>query len=271
MSEHFYSVALSRDALTLLDSELNPTGSELADRYVRNCSNQNLRTTYQQIFDEQTKSHSLDPNWWKLPFTLCANKFADHLKQELMKEPNQGKQDDDQQDDNIKIAKVGGLIQTFDSARQATLFIGRHPGCDLVLTEFPHDRNCSRLHCVFYPLRSLNSILIVDVGSASGIYTLKRSNKHKDLVSSTPTHRRVLLFDWNEFAIVQLGDRKLILNPRDCVVCMERGREVTLKECQHCCCCSSCLVNLSECPICRVAINEAASSDIHCKTFVQST
>uniref|UniRef100_A0A7S1RLV6 RING-type domain-containing protein n=1 Tax=Alexandrium catenella TaxID=2925 RepID=A0A7S1RLV6_ALECA len=41
-----------------------------------------------------------------------------------------------------------------------------------------------------------------------------------------------------------------------CTVCLEMPRGVCLQPCGHCCVCSSCAARLSQCPICRCAIEE---------------
>src|SRR4051794_13289179 len=65
--------------------------------------------------------------------------------------------------------------------------------------------------------------------------------------------RSALLLDWNEWAVLQLGpDQKpLVINPKQCVVCLEAPREVKFDECGHYVVCKGCAAKAATCPLCR--------------------
>lgn len=132
------------------------------------------------------------------------------------------------------------------------ILIGRKPGCHVA---FPEDsyNGTSRMHAMIFPLPELNMLIVVDMGSLSGILTQKRSSD-KQLVHSFAKSRNVLIFDWNEVVILKMGSIEVGINTKECVVCMTNPRSVTFG-CGHNSTCDSCSQKLETCPICRAQIN----------------
>ena len=42
----------------------------------------------------------------------------------------------------------------------------------------------------------------------------------------------------------------------ECVICFEAKRTVVLLPCKHCCLCSTCALNATECPLCREEVKD---------------
>ena len=81
---------------------------------------------------------------------------------------------------------------------------------------------------------------------------MSRSGKEKPL-HSVPNSRRVLRFDLDETFVLRFGGSetsKLIVNPKECIICMDRPREHRFSSCNHCVVCSSCSSELQMCQLC---------------------
>lgn len=100
---------------------------------------------------------------------------------------------------------------------QATDFVlcGRMKECHIRLS----DAGASRVHAIVL-LIPKSLIIVVDVGSAKGIVTVRRSSGGA-CESSLPNQRSVLTFQWGETAVLGLGVEHVCLNPRLCCVCLE--------------------------------------------------
>ena len=142
--------------------------------------------------------------------------------------------------------KDGMVVNTeiVPNAASPTVLIGVKPGCDI-------EAGLSRLHAIVYIFPSLASVLVVDVGSMTGIRTLERSDKTKPLVSSKPEARAVLEFGLKERVVLSLGGCSIMLNPPQCVVCLDKPRCRQFQACLHFVTCADCASKLVECPICR--------------------
>lgn len=105
-----------------------------------------------------------------------------------------------------------------------------------------------------------NLIILVDIGSCDGIDMIYRENQEKQLTSSKPHNRCVILFDINEKVIVRFGSAyTLSFSPKQCVVCLTNARSVILKPCNHMILCKECYDIIIQgdglCPLCRTQIN----------------
>ena len=82
--------------------------------------------------------------------------------------------------------------------------------------------------------------------------------KHRD------RDRQILVFGVEETVDLRLGKTHLILNPKQCIICMDKARTIRTKECGHCVMCTSCFKDycndkkkengIIECPLCRTKI-----------------
>jgi hypothetical protein len=151
-----------------------------------------------------------------------------------------------------------GNYYTFNSSDRV-IFVGRSEGCNINL-----ECTCtSRIHALIYLLPEMDTILVVDVGSQSGIKTVSRSSG-QEIMHSLPYKRNVLSFKWNEIVILELGIKKIVLNCKDCLICMEKPRSYKFS-CNHYAVCDSCVNKITTCPICRESINKKE------KVYEQST
>eukprot|EP00756_Hemistasia_phaeocysticola_P047865 Hpha_TRINITY_DN22322_c0_g1::TRINITY_DN22322_c0_g1_i1::g.177893::m.177893 len=142
--------------------------------------------------------------------------------------------------------KYQGKVRTFSKSRIVT--VGRYPDNDVQLNET--SLGCSRLHCVVFALPEKRRLLIADVGSCVGVQVTERSGP-EGLLSSVPRKRKPILLQWGETAVLRLADETVVINPKECVVCMTEAREVRFA-CGHFVCCGGCSRALyGNCPICR--------------------
>jgi hypothetical protein len=136
----------------------------------------------------------------------------------------------------------------FDAARYNTVLIGRMSDCDVPLPKAAVDT--SRVHAVVFLFPASRQVMVVDVGSASGIRTTKRSSG-ASVLSSKPRERSILVFEWGEVAVLLLGSLQVCLNPKLCVICLEHPRALTFAACSHFVCCGACAAKVAFCPLCR--------------------
>lgn len=199
-----------------------------------------LRKSYVEIFNQQT-GHLDNPLWWKNEFTNAGLVLLDIFIKQAQEQPAKSKE--------ITIA-YNGELHTFNNNMVIT--IGRYRGCDI---EFPvcATYGSSRLHGLLFLLPEINKYIVVDMGSLQGIVTEKRSSE-KDCVNSLPKQRNVLVFDFDEIAILRMGNLRVAVNPKECVVCFERPRGITY-DCGHHVVCSVCNESIADCPICRKYIH----------------
>jgi len=196
-----------------------------------------LRRTYEKIIESPD---------WKQQFTDASNLIITDLKE--------GKEVHQVNNKMIFIA-VHDRLYEFDTGDKKYIMVGRKPGCDVLFNEIPYN-GTSRMHTIIFPLPELKMIIVVDMGSLSGITTHKRSSDEKQCVSSLPKSRNVLIFDWEEIVILRMGQVQVAINPKDCVVCMVNPRNMTFG-CGHHCTCHDCSQKITTCPICRAVIDKS--------------
>jgi len=163
--------------------------------------------------------------------------------------------------DKINIAYNGRMYE-FDNKRVIT--VGRYQGCDI---QFPDIRTSasSRLHALIFLFPESDKYVVADMGSFYGVKTEKRK-EGKQCNHSLPKSRSILIFDWDETAILGMGDMKIGINPRECVICLTEPRNFTFN-CGHYAVCNNCKDMVHVCPICKVPI-QTASSGLRLETFV---
>lgn len=202
-----------------------------------------LRKTYLEIFKVQNTILD-DPDWWKRQFIEASTLLTKDI---IISETTEQLDKSYLSDNEINIAErdIPGLLKSF---KKDIITIGTHPGCDYVFNsnERQHIR-ASRLHALI--IITINKYIVVDMGSYTGIITKLRSSK-KDKISSRRGDRNILIFDKSEISILQLGNREIIINPKECIVCVNNPREVIFN-CGHFVTCNNCSNKLDSCPICR--------------------
>jgi len=147
----------------------------------------------------------------------------------------------------ISLAADGRLYEFSD---KYCVLAGRLPECDVLLAS----ATASRVHFILFMFPQFDKYLVVDVGSVNGITTQQRSNSQLPLANSLPNARQILIFSWGEIAILGLGNQRIAINPKVCVICFERPREVTFEQCNHYVCCLKCARSLPNCPLCRTEV-----------------
>lgn len=209
------------------------------------------RQTYLSIFDEQERvyDNARPPvlDWWKQPFIKSADLITSDLRaaarnQSFVQSPSTLFR---------IIHEDSNETYEFDASQQHVILIGRRAEADVKLTQ---TNGCSRLHAVIYLFPQLDKVLIVDVGSASGITMLQRRTPNAPLQHSTPSDRRNIELPFGESCKLQLGSQTIMLTPLECIVCLSSPRSCRL-ECGHFVSCDDCTSQLDSCPVCTNPIN----------------
>jgi hypothetical protein len=172
------------------------------------------------------------------------------IKQEYLIQA--GLEDIQQENVNVNIISGDGVSHVIT---KDIITIGRAIGCDIKTTETFSD--VSRLHAIMFVIN--NMILLVDIGSYFGMEMISRENMDKQLISSKPKNRCVILFDINEKVTVRFGSLyTLSFSPKQCVICLSNARSVILRPCNHVVLCLECYNILMQgdrcCPLCRFPI-----------------
>lgn len=130
--------------------------------------------------------------------------------------------------------------------------IGRER-CSVHIEEYPIEGQCttSRVHLLIFYVPGY--WLIVDVASISGFKIINRGKEDAPLTESKSDDRQIAVIGDDEPAIIAVGKFQLYINPKQCVVCLDKPRSVTFS-CRHNICCGKCARHLRDCPICRKVI-----------------
>jgi len=226
------------------------TGNQHEATKLANEGEEVIREQYCKIFDLQHLQHKDEPNWWKTEFENAGKLLVDSFEKK-----------DAIQNKKINIAYNGKMYE-FDNKR--VISVGRYEGCDI---QFPHPNigASSRLHALIFLFPESDKYIVADMGSYSGIRTEKRSDG-KLCTHSLPKSRNILIFDWDETVILGMGDMKIGINPKECVICLTEPRNCTFN-CGHYTVCTNCRNMINECPICKAPIN-TVSSGLRMETFV---
>jgi len=221
-----------------------------ADIQELNTNMEKLRETYVKIFEDQERIYkTTNPNYWKEEFYRAAMLITQGME-EMEKQTVASSSSSSSLSSSTPFT-IAHNSQLYPFEDKNTILIGRYCGCDLYIDSV----SCvSRLHVMIFPIPQINKYLVVDVGSLMGIKTLQRSTSNIK-VDSLPNQRRVLIFDLDEVAELELGVVKICVNPRECGICFEKPRECTLN-CGHYVVCNTCRPLISICPLCRANITD---------------
>ena len=147
---------------------------------------------------------------------------------------------------------------------------GRHTDIGesgFVFPEKTVENNTSRLNCIIFI--SSTKIYVLDPGSFKGIKTRRRQSD-RPLQDSFPNNRKLLIFDRNEFAVLDLAGEMIVLNPdpeKTCVVCWDSPRAMVFP-CGHFLTCRNCSLAVVQCPTCRKTFDPRnVKMDVYNKTF----
>ena len=227
-----------------------------------------LRTHYLQIFKKQQTN--VDKFWWKTQFLESGNMLVEKLKKNLLESESatltekykfESKDSSDLSTSNSLVCWYKGKKYTFGYTTQSVIIVGTFDGCDIKLEKETYCNNFgqhklfvpSRVHAIIYVLKELDLLVVADVGSLTGIENVQRDNTSLALEYSKMGNRKTLIFGIKEFAKLKLGQAHFVVNPKICIVCMDKLRECTLT-CGHCVVCNGCKAQITECPLCKKAI-----------------
>ena len=204
-----------------------------------------LRKTYLQIFEDQEDIYDPeeDYDWWKTQFL----KTGDQIKEQILilEEKEKGKESPPLLEQEFNLS-FENKFYSFDLSTQKVITLGRYSGCDIEA----NSKLVSRLHTLIYFFPEFNKLILVDVGSQMGIRTRKRENKKEILDRSVLGARKILQFPLNESIVLELGDAKLHLMAKSCIICTNAPR-TKIYSCGHYCVCEKCDLRIQLCPICR--------------------
>lgn len=140
--------------------------------------------------------------------------------------------------------------------------IGRKIGCHI---QFPPNTKSplSRLSAILFNLPKCGVRILVDVGSCNGFVVKARGDVNQRPISLPSSHAfapKVIAFSSGESVQIQfVGDLPtsfLTIEPKICLVCINRARQVKFEPCKHFVTCETCskLVK-GKCPLCRSTID----------------
>ena len=218
------------------------------DQAQMNEDSEQMRKMYLSILEEQFR-HPEVPDYWKKQFILTAEGILQKLSSY-----------DSEISHEVKIGYINTSQLTthmYSFKDRKVILVGRYQSqdqcCDIVLRS-SNDTNVSRIHIIIIPIPNEKKYALIDVGSFYGIKIVKKGDTVVD-ESSLPNSRRVLFVSFDEFAVVQTGSDFIVINPKECVICMEKPRGVML-HCGHNVVCPECSRQIAQCPVCRAQIQE---------------
>lgn len=162
--------------------------------------------------------------------------------------------------DDPRTLRIAVDNMTAEVPANVPFLIGRMPGVHMLIGPAGTQR-LSRVCVVLHYFPATNEVVIVDPGSISGYSLLKTGDPEAPLVSSTARARhRFTVLKADVTSVIRLAHRPeclLTVGPRECVVCMDRLRDVLFTTCGHFVACSACAARLTACPTCRRPIGDA--------------
>mmetsp|Transcript_124189 Transcript_124189/g.397488 ORF Transcript_124189/g.397488 Transcript_124189/m.397488 type:complete len:200 (-) Transcript_124189:96-695(-) len=135
--------------------------------------------------------------------------------------------------------------------------IGRLACCDVHIQKQTEDSSVSRIQCWVFSLPI--GLIVVDGWSVAGTSLLDDDDRTNTLPASSPNGRRNFIIPHGKPATLRLATfgTEVTLNPKLCVICMERPRAIRLS-CGHQVLCVECVHYIAGphpsqhmCPICR--------------------
>jgi hypothetical protein len=160
---------------------------------------------------------------------------------------------------------------------QDVITVGRRDGCDVVLSQSTSKNGVSRIHAIICLIPEFNKVVVVDPGSFHGITAVtagelpdgKHDEKKTPIVGGADTEhklRGVAVFDYSSTVCLKLGKVPIVLNPKMCVICCTRTRNVKFS-CGHQVSCNECAEHIREtaarqrdmgykCPLCRALLTQ---------------
>ena len=132
--------------------------------------------------------------------------------------------------------------------------------CDISVDQKRTD--VSRLHCVM--IHHGNRLYFIDVGSLQG-FTIQRVSINGKITTHV---QNSICIPSDETVIISCGSETFTVNPKKCVVCMDRARSVVFHPCMHFTACDRCNIQLQFCPVCRTekvsTLSNVCRLETHC-------
>jgi hypothetical protein len=245
----------------------NIVAANLSRAIVRSCDDKaykeeddHLRTAYERIWINQELYHKDEPEWWCQKFVDSGDEVVELFYEQFpaiadSKENNDDIEEEEQENGILKPSEIeiscNKQLYRFDANEQTVVSIGRRSGCDIVV----RNEYLSRVAALIYLLPQFKQVLVVDVGSVSGLKMVDRNRAESTLAKTMFFDRNVIALDWQESSGFELGcGNSFTVRPQWCVICMAQPREVRLNPCRHYILCVRCANRVKTCPWCKLPI-----------------
>lgn len=245
--------------------------------YTNHSVEDNLRSAYENLWIEQKKNHTDEPNWWQQRIVDTGDEivelFAEHfpLRNKNCFEKNNTDEADDLwvKSNEVEIAYQHTSYR-FQVSDSNTLIIGRRSECDVQIL----DAAVSRVAALLYLLPQWNQLLVVDVGAFYGIKITDRDNNNnkQNERRSKMFNRRVFSLEWHESGVIEISPSiSFTIMPKQCVICYENPRSICFQPCMHFVTCLRCSRRFRHCPICKqyILYKDQKSASVHSHIKIQ--
>jgi hypothetical protein len=132
----------------------------------------------------------IDQNNWKNEFSLIAARLRQSMSMLTPGSPVLALSDEE----GVFSVAFEDSLTEFPAQTSGALTVGRAHQNDIVIHSH---MSVSRCHCILFLVPESRQVILVDIGSASGIVTLRRSSQNP-CGSSLPNQRSILVFNWGE-------------------------------------------------------------------------
>lgn len=241
-------------------------GATDPDPVIAHRSAQTLRDCYLDVMATQMQLPN-DPEFYKKAFGSLCHELLDKLfsanrDQEQPADSNAGGNSGEISFLNISFM---GKHFTIDMLEKPVCFLGRMSRNDIYIPD--PITQLGRVAIIFYYFPKTNRLLLVDPGSLNGISLVQREHQSESSSSSSAMAGRrsaykpnVIELDGGERAIINVAGRPMTINPKTCIICMDRPRSCKFMPCGHFVVCDPCAKHFdpqagTKCPICRAKVD----------------
>lgn len=177
----------SRRIYNLLSSSFLGNNSRISDQEM-----ESLRSDYLKLIEE---------NDWMEQLLLISHNLQESIREKMFLLPVESVT-------NLTLfVSLGTNISELSPSLPFT--VGRNPGCHLGSAS---NLSLSRLHVVIFPMPEYGKVIICDIGSLCGI-TMKKRSSNQPCVSSFPNDRNIIVIEYGETALFELGTYELMVSP----------------------------------------------------------
>ena len=178
-------------------------------------------------------------------FQVKRNRLQNELVKELLTYYDTDLTTSSSENINYCIIDQHGCSSSVKTINESVITVGRYNQNDI----FTNSHYTSRFQ--FILIRSSKYLLIIDSWSMSGTKVVITENERELIEYSRPKRRKLIRVNKEQSIAIHCNNKEIILiNPRLCIVCEERCRQVKLV-CNHAVLCVDCHRKINSCPICR--------------------